>query len=73
LPLAPFFTRNLLILRDGAKITSAMGEVPGGGSARRWKTPAGWSWASRLGRTSRMLQQLRQQFADRDSGGGSDL
>lgn len=38
----PFFTRNVVVLRDSAGNTG-LGEVPGGESIRQtWKTPAAW-------------------------------
>ncbi len=42
----PYFTRNIVILRDSAGNTG-VGEVPGGeASARRSKTRGRWSWDS---------------------------
>jgi hypothetical protein len=43
---APFFTRNLLLLKDSAGRTR-VDEVPGGEAfARRWKMPGRCSWAA---------------------------
>ena len=65
----PYFTRNILILTDNAGRTG-VGEVPGGEKIRQTLEDAkalvvGQPIGSYLG----LLQQMHQQFADRDSGG----
>ena len=49
----PFFTRNVVILKDNAGHTG-VGEVPGGehASARRSRTHGRWSSAARSARTT---------------------
>ena len=65
----PFFTRNLLILTDSAGRTG-VGEVPGGEKIRRTLDDARPLVVGRpIGSHQRILQQVQQQFADRDSGG----
>ena len=66
---APFFTRNLVILKDNAGHTG-MGEVPGGEKIRKTLEDAkplvvGQS----IGAYNNILNAVRDQFADRDSGG----
>jgi glucarate dehydratase len=65
----PFFTRNLVILKDSAGHTG-VGEVPGGEKIRKTLeetrelvTGAG------IGNWNRVLLQVGKQFADRDAGG----
>ena len=65
----PFFTRNILILTDSSGRTG-VGEVPGGEKIRNTLQDAtplieGQS----IGDWNRILNTLRTQFADRDSGG----
>ncbi|KNZ32318.1 MAG: glucarate dehydratase [Methylibium sp. NZG] len=65
----PFFTRNLLLLTDSAGHTG-VGEVPGGEKIRQTLEDAGPLIVGQpLGSQQRLLQQVQQQFADRDSGG----
>jgi glucarate dehydratase len=65
----PFFTRNLLILTDNAGRTG-VGEVPGGEKIRQTLEDArGLVVGQPIGAHQRVLQQVQQQFADRDSGG----
>jgi len=65
----PFFTRNLLILTDSAGRTG-VGEVPGGEKIRQTLEDARPLLVGQpLGSQQRLLQQVQQQFADRDSGG----
>ncbi|MDP2008409.1 MAG: glucarate dehydratase [Rubrivivax sp.] len=65
----PFFTRNLLILQDSAGRTG-VGEVPGGEKIRRTLEDAAVLVVGQpLGAHQRVLQQVQQAFADRDSGG----
>ena len=65
----PFFTRNLLILTDSAGRTG-VGEVPGGEKIRQTLEDARELIVGQpLGAQQRLLQQVQQKFADRDSGG----
>ncbi|WP_282942589.1 glucarate dehydratase [Paenibacillus sp. RC67] len=66
---SPFFTRNVVILKDSAGHTG-VGEVPGGERIRQTLEEAkplvvGHS----IGGYNNILRQVRQQFADRDIGG----
>jgi glucarate dehydratase len=66
---APFFTRNLLILRDSAGHTG-VGEVPGGEKIRQTLEDARALIVGQpIGAHQRVLQQMQQKFADRDAGG----
>ena len=65
----PFFTRNLLILRDSAGHTG-VGEVPGGEKIRQTLEDAAPLLVGQpIGNHLQLLQQLQKAFADRDSGG----
>ena len=65
----PFFTRNLLVLSDSAGRTG-VGEVPGGEKIRQTLEDARALVVGQpIGSHLRVLQQMQQQFADRDSGG----
>ncbi len=65
----PFFTRNLLILGDSAGCTG-VGEVPGGEKIRKTlEEAAALVVGQPLGAHQRVLQQVQQAFADRDSAG----
>lgn len=65
----PFFTRNLLILRDSAGNTG-VGEVPGGEKIRQTIEDARPFIVGRpLGQHNAVLNAMRAQFADRDAGG----
>src|SRR5450830_1531485 len=65
----PFFTRNLLILTDSAGRTG-VGEVPGGEKIRKTLEDARELVVGQaLGSQQRVLQEVQQRFADRDSGG----
>ena len=65
----PFFTRNLLILSDSAG-RSGVGEVPGGERIRQTLQDAAAIVVGQpIGAHQRVLQQVQQCFADRDSGG----
>ena len=65
----PFFTRNLLILTDSAGRTG-VGEVPGGEKIRQTLEDARELVVGQpLGSQQRLLQEVQQTFADRDSGG----
>lgn len=66
---APFFTRNLLILRDSAGHTG-VGEVPGGEKIRQTLEDARALVVGQpIGAHQRVLQQVQGKFADRDAGG----
>ncbi|MBL0944684.1 MAG: glucarate dehydratase [Hydrogenophaga sp.] len=66
---APFFTRNLLILRDSAGRTG-VGEVPGGEKIRQTLEDArGLVVGRSIGDPQRVLRDMHARFADRDSGG----
>ena len=65
----PFFTRNLLVLTDSAGRTG-VGEVPGGEKIRQTLEDAAPLVVGQpIGAHQRVLQQVHQAFADRDSGG----
>ena len=65
----PFFTRNILILKDSAGHTG-VGEVPGGEGIRKTLEEARpLVVGSALGRYNSMLNAVRGRFADRDSAG----
>lgn len=65
----PYFTRNIVIMKDNAGHTG-VGEVPGGERIRQTLEDArelviGQS----IGKYNNILNAVRRQFADRDSGG----
>ena len=65
----PYFTRNVLILKDNAGHTG-VGEVPGGESIRQTLEDARQFLIGQpLGQYQRILGQVRQAFASRDAGG----
>jgi glucarate dehydratase len=65
----PFFTRNIVILTDSAGHTG-VGEVPGGEKIRQTLEDARPLVEGQpIGHYNAVLQAMRQQFADRDSGG----
>jgi len=65
----PFFTRNIVILKDNAGHTG-VGEVPGGEKIRQTIEDArGLLVGQPIGAHLRILQQARNAFADRDVGG----
>jgi glucarate dehydratase len=65
----PFFTRNLLILTDSAGRTG-VGEVPGGEKIRQTLEDASELIVGQpLGSQQRLVTEVQQRFADRDSGG----
>lgn len=66
---APFFTRNLVVLKDNAGHTG-VGEVPGGEKIRRTLQDARpLVLGQSLGSHNAVLNAMRRQFADRDAGG----
>ncbi|MDR6918164.1 glucarate dehydratase [Pseudomonas sp. 3296] len=65
----PFFTRNIVILKDNAGHTG-VGEVPGGERIRQTLEDArALVVGSPIGTYQKILNQVRQAFADRDAGG----
>ncbi|MGY4535175.1 glucarate dehydratase [Pseudomonas sp. TE3786] len=65
----PFFTRNILILKDSAGHVG-VGEVPGGERIRQTLEDArSLLLGQSIGNFNGLLNQVRQTFADRDSGG----
>src|SRR5881394_1267652 len=65
----PFFTRNIVILKDNAGHTG-VGEVPGGEKIRQTIEDARSLVVGQpIGDHLRLLQQAREAFADRDAGG----
>lgn len=65
----PFFTRNLLILRDSAGNTG-VGEVPGGEKIRQTIEDARPLIVGQpIGHHNAVLNAMRAHFADRDAGG----
>jgi len=66
---APYFTRNLLILRDSAGRTG-VGEVPGGEKIRLTLEDAAELVVGKpLGEVQAVLNAMHARFADRDVGG----
>lgn len=66
---APFFTRNLLILKDNAGHTG-VGEVPGGEKIRQTLDDArALVEGQPIGNLQAILNAMRTRFADRDAGG----
>ncbi len=65
----PYFTRNLLILTDSSGHTG-VGEVPGGERIRQTlEDAAPLVLGQPLGSQQRIVGEVQQRFADRDSGG----
>ncbi len=65
----PFFTRNIVILKDSAGHVG-VGEVPGGEAIRQTLEQARSLVLNQpIGIWQRLLQHVRTQFADRDPGG----
>jgi len=65
----PFFTRNIVILKDNAGNTG-LGEVPGGEKIRQTIEDARPLIVGKtLGEYNNILNAMRQTFADRDAGG----
>jgi len=65
----PFFTRNLLLLKDNAGRTG-MGEVPGGERIRQTlEDSKPFVLHQSLGSYRNILQEVQRQFAGRDRGG----
>src|SRR5262249_55040607 len=65
----PFFTRNIVILKDNAGHTG-VGEVPGGARIRQTLEDARPLIVGRpIGIYNNVLNEVRKRFADRDAGG----
>jgi glucarate dehydratase len=65
----PFFTRNIVLMKDSAGHTG-VGEVPGGEAIRQTLEDARELVVGRsIGGYHRALNDVRTRFADRDSGG----
>ena len=65
----PFFTRNVVVLRDSAGNTG-LGEVPGGEKIRQTLEDARALVVGQpIGHHQRVLNAMRQAFANRDAGG----
>jgi len=65
----PFFTRNILVLTDNAGRTG-VGEVPGGEKIRQTLEDArALIVGQSIGNYQAVLNAMRKQFAERDSGG----
>jgi glucarate dehydratase len=65
----PFFTRNIVILKDNAGKTG-VGEVPGGARIRQTLEDARQRVIGQpIGMYNNVLNAVRQRFADRDAGG----
>jgi glucarate dehydratase len=66
---SPFFTRNIVILRDASGCTG-VGEVPGGEGIRKILEDARQLVVGQeVGRYNNILNTVRLKFADRDAGG----
>jgi glucarate dehydratase len=65
----PFFTRNIVILKDSAGNTG-VGEVPGGEKIRKTLEDAkSLVIGERIGRYNAILNNVREKFANRDAAG----
>src|SRR5438477_6063600 len=65
----PFFTRNVVILRDSAGNTG-VGEVPGGEKIRATLEDArALVVGQSIARRNAILEEMRRRFSDRDAGG----
>jgi glucarate dehydratase len=65
----PFFTRNIVVLKDNAGHTG-VGEVPGGEKIRKTLEDARALVVNRpIGDYQQVLRRVRESFADRDAGG----
>ncbi len=65
----PFFTRNIVIVKDNAGHTG-VGEVPGGETIRKTLEDARALIIGRsIGEYLRILEEMRERFAERDSQG----
>lgn len=66
---APFFTRNVVIIKDNSGHTG-VGEIPGGENIRRTlEEAAALLKGHRIGEYKNLLSHVRNTFGDRDSAG----
>ncbi len=66
---APFFTRNIVIMKDSAGHTG-LGEVPGGEKIRQTlEDSKALIIGKSLGEYKNIMTRMHKEFADRDSGG----
>ena len=66
---APYFTRNILILKDNSGNTG-VGEIPGGEKIRQTLEDAKSLVVGKtLGEYKNVMESVRRTFADRDAGG----
>lgn len=66
---APFFTRNIVIMKDSAGNTG-LGEVPGGEKIRQTlEDSKALIIGKSLGEYKNIMTRMHKEFADRDSGG----
>lgn len=66
---APYFTRNVVVLRDADGLVG-VGEVPGGESIRKTlEDVAALVKGALVGQHASVMAQIQQRFADRDAGG----
>jgi glucarate dehydratase len=66
---APFFTRNIVILKDSSGNTG-LGEVPGGeGIKKTLEDSKSLVIGQSIGTYNKILNSVRKSFADRDAGG----
>ncbi|MGM3174705.1 glucarate dehydratase [Dickeya lacustris] len=66
---APYFTRNIVILKDNAGHTG-VGEIPGGEAIRQTLEDASVLVVGKaLGEYKNVMNQVRNQFAERDASG----
>ena len=65
----PFFTRNIVLIRDSAGRTG-LGEVPGGEKIRQTILDAAELLVGQpIDRRTELMARVGQAFADRDAGG----
>ncbi len=65
---APYFTRNIVIIKDNSGHTGVGKSPAERKSARRWKRPLNWLSGKRSANIKRPWGSTRR-FADRDAGG----
>ena len=66
---APFFTRNIVIIKDNSGHTG-VGEIPGGEKIRQTLEDAiPFVVGQEVSKYNVVLNKMRKEFADRDSGG----
>src|SRR5664279_5114571 len=65
----PFFTRNVVVLKDNSGRTG-LGEVPGGEKIRQTlEESIPFVVGQSVGNYNAVLNSIRERFADRDAGG----